>query len=100
MIRDASITSLGPTQADAAVLQQVAEVVEHSLLVLTADPTEVAEEATAAGHHLREGYFLRRVEERPQSGFTCVCSLRLSGRFNAALKDRMADGPPVKLFGC
>lgn len=48
----------GPTEAHAAVLQQVAEVVEHGLLVLTADAAEVAQEAAAAGHHLGEGNFL------------------------------------------
>ena len=42
------------TEANAAVLQQVAEVVEHGALVLTADPAEVAQEATAVGHHLGE----------------------------------------------
>lgn len=47
-----------PTQADAAVLQQVTEVVEHGLLVLTANTTEVAQEAAAAGHHLWEGNLL------------------------------------------
>lgn len=47
-----------PTQAHAAVLQQVTQVVEHGFLVLTADAAEVAQEATAAGHHLREGNLL------------------------------------------
>lgn len=39
------------TQADAAVLQEVAEVVKHGALVLPADATEVAEETAAVGHH-------------------------------------------------
>lgn len=53
-------TSAGSlTQSHAAVLQQVAQVVKHGFLVLTADPTEVAQETAAAGHHLREGNFLR-----------------------------------------
>jgi len=42
------------TESNAAVLQQVAEVVEHGPLVLSADPAEVAQEATAVGHHLGE----------------------------------------------
>ena len=46
------------TQPDTAVLQKVAEVVEHGFLVLTADSAKVAQEATAAGHHLGEGNFL------------------------------------------
>lgn len=60
------------TKPHAAVLQQVAEVIEHGFLVLTADPAEVAQEATAAGHHLGEGNFLwngtyipGRVNHRP-----------------------------------
>lgn len=47
-----------PTKADAAVLQQVTQVVKHGFLVLTANTTEVAQEATAAGHHLWEGNLL------------------------------------------
>lgn len=47
-----------PTQTHAAVLQQVAQVVKHGLLVLTTDAAEVAQEAAAAGHHLGEGNFL------------------------------------------
>lgn len=47
------------TQPHTAVLQEVAQVVKHSLLVLTADATEVAQEATTAGHHLGEGNLLR-----------------------------------------
>lgn len=42
------------TQANATVLQQVAQVVKHGTLVLSADTTEVTQEATAIGHHLRE----------------------------------------------
>lgn len=47
------------TQPHAAVLQEVAQVVKHSLLVLTADTTEVAQKATTAGHHLGESNLLR-----------------------------------------
>lgn len=50
--------TLMPTKADAAVLQQVTQVVKHGFLVLTANTTEVAQEATAAGHHLWEGNLL------------------------------------------
>lgn len=47
------------TEADAAVLQQVTQVVKHGFLVLTANATEVAQKATAAGHHLWKGNLLR-----------------------------------------
>ena len=53
----------GITQPHAAVLQQVAQVVEHGLLVLTADAAEVAQEATAASHHLGEGNLLRKEQK-------------------------------------
>lgn len=46
------------TKPHAAVLQQVAEMVKHGLLVLATDAAEVAQEAAAAGHHLGEGNFL------------------------------------------
>lgn len=53
--------SQGPslTEAHAAVLQEVAEMIEHGLLVLTADPAEVAQEPAAVRHHLRKGDFLK-----------------------------------------
>lgn len=47
-----------PTQADAAVLQQVAQVVEHGALILAADAAEVAEEAAAVGDHFGEADLL------------------------------------------
>lgn len=46
------------TEADAAVLQQITEMIEHGLLVLPADPTEVTEEPAAVSHHLWKGDFL------------------------------------------
>lgn len=46
------------TETHAAVLQQIAQVIKHGLLVLTADPAEVTQEATAVGHHLRKCDFL------------------------------------------
>ena len=46
------------TQANAAVLQQVAQMVEHGALVLPANAAEVAEEAAAARHHLGEADLL------------------------------------------
>ena len=52
------------TKPDAAVLQQVAEVVEHGFLVLSTDATEVTQETTAVGHHLREGDFLEQTSNR------------------------------------
>lgn len=53
-----------PTKPHAAVLQQVAEVIEHGFLVLTADSAEVAQEAAAAGHHFGEGNFLQQDPSR------------------------------------
>ena len=47
------------TEANTAVLQQVAQMVKHGLLVLPADPTEVAEKTTAVGHHFGKSYFLQ-----------------------------------------
>lgn len=60
------------TKPHAAVLQQVAEVVKHSFLVLSADPAEVAQEATAAGHHLGEGNFLWNGTYRPGQSSSLV----------------------------
>lgn len=47
-----STNSATLTQTDAAVLQQVAQVVKHGALVLSADAAEVTQETTAVGHHL------------------------------------------------
>lgn len=55
---EAEEQTLMPTKADTAVLQQVTQVVKHGFLVLAANTTEVAQEATAAGHHLWEGNLL------------------------------------------
>lgn len=52
------------TKANTAVLQQVAEVVEHGFLVLTADSTEVTEEAAAIGHHFRKSDFLKKKRKK------------------------------------
>lgn len=46
------------TEADATVLQEVAEVVKHGALVLPADATEVAEKTAAVCHHSRESDLL------------------------------------------
>lgn len=51
------------TQADAAVLQQVAQVVEHGALVLPADTTEVTQETAAVGYHLGEPNLLKKQKE-------------------------------------
>lgn len=42
------------TEADAAVLQEVTEVVKHGALVLSADAAEVAEETAAVCHNSRK----------------------------------------------
>lgn len=46
------------TQPYATVLQQVAKVVKHGFLVLSADPAEVAKEATTTGYHFGKSNFL------------------------------------------
>lgn len=43
--------------------------VEHGFLVLPADATEVAQEATTAGHHLREGDLLQTNPKNRQKSF-------------------------------
>lgn len=60
------------TQTDAAVLEQVAEVVEHGPLVLATDPAEVAEEATAVGHHPWESDLLQRGRRERQTEIVVV----------------------------
>lgn len=55
------------TQANATVLQQVVQVVEHGALVLPADATEVTQETTAVCHHLGEPNLL---ETKAQECFT------------------------------
>lgn len=54
----------GLTQADAAVLQQVAQMVKHRTLVLSADTAEVTQETTAAGHHLGESNLLGKKKNK------------------------------------
>lgn len=71
------------TQPHAAVLQQVAQVVEHGLLVLAADAAEVAQEAAAAGHHLREGDLL---QARTKGGRADHLSFSGKPFFNASNK--------------
>ncbi len=44
--------------------------VKHGALVLAADPAEVAQEATATGHHLRKSNFLKT--EKNYFPFTSV----------------------------
>ena len=48
------------TEANAAVLQKVVEVVEHGALILPTDATEVAEKPTAARHHPRKPDLLEK----------------------------------------
>lgn len=55
-----AVTATWRTQSDAAVFQQVTKMLKHGLLVLTTDATEVAQESTAACHHLRESDVLER----------------------------------------
>ena len=62
------------TQPHAAVLQQVAEVVKHGLLVLTADAAEVAQEATAVGHHLGEPDLLQNGGIQDSVSQSLLCS--------------------------
>lgn len=52
------------TQTDAAVLQQVTEVVKHGALVLSANATEVTQESTAVGHHLGKSDLLQKEKQQ------------------------------------
>lgn len=52
------------TQTDAAVLQQVTQVVKHGALVLSADAAEVTQETTAVGHHLWKSDLLRKAKQQ------------------------------------
>ena len=52
----------GRTEQHAAVVEQVAKVLEHRSLIDTTSSTEVAQEATAGDHHVR-----RRVLRPTQS---------------------------------
>lgn len=68
---------LGPgvlTQADATVLQQVAQVVKHGALVLPADAAEIAEEAAAACHHLGEADLLGQAGWAGSQGLPSVAA--------------------------
>lgn len=67
-IKSKEIRNLTLTQAYAAVLQQVAQMIEHGALVLSADSTEVAQETTAVGHHLRKSNLLERKSEKMRAG--------------------------------
>lgn len=57
------------TQTNAAVLQQVAQVVKHGALILSANAAEVTQETTAVGHHLGESDLL---EEKKRNIVTSV----------------------------
>lgn len=60
------------TETHAAVLQQVAQVIKHGLLVLTADPAEVTQKAAAVGHHLRKCDFLKEKKQTIYSHITAI----------------------------
>lgn len=62
------------TKSNAAVLQQVAEVVKQGSLVVTADATKITQEATAAGNHGWEGNFLSKAHEHKEGHNYCFCS--------------------------
>lgn len=51
------------TKPNAAVFQQVAEMVEQGSLIVTADAAEIAQESAAAGHHLGKINLLRKENE-------------------------------------
>lgn len=46
------------TQANATVLKQVGQMIEHGALVLTTDAAEIAQETAAVRHHLGESNLL------------------------------------------
>lgn len=47
------------TQTNTTVFKQIAKMVKHGSLILSADSTEVAQESTAVGHHFGEADFLK-----------------------------------------
>lgn len=51
------------TKSNAAVFQQVAEMIKQGSLIVTADATKVTQESTAAGDHLWKGNFLSKQNE-------------------------------------
>lgn len=53
------------TEADATVLEEVAEVVKHRTLILTTDATEVAEKPATVCHHSRKSDLL--LEKKPKN---------------------------------
>lgn len=46
------------TKSNAAVVQQVAQVVKHGFLIVLADSTKITQETAAVGHHLWKPDFL------------------------------------------
>lgn len=58
------------TEADATVLEKVAEVVKHRTLILTTDAAEIAQKAAAVCYHSRESDLLlqeRRYKKKKNS---------------------------------
>lgn len=61
------------TQTDAAVLQQVTQVVKHGALVLSADAAKVTQETAAVGHHLGKSDLLEK--EMQQCDVSCILQI-------------------------
>lgn len=81
------------TQANATVLQQIAQMVEHGTLVLPADSAEVAEEAAAACHHLGEADLLQGLDREGE----CLHSMSLPELTHLS-KPLTFDSPPPRTF--
>lgn len=60
------------TKSNAAVFQQVAEVIKQGSLIVTADATKVTQEPTAAGNHLWKGNFLSNKMKERMDGAECT----------------------------
>lgn len=54
------VSSVNTTKSNAAVFQQVAEVIKQGSLIVTADAAKITQESTAAGNHLWKGNFLSK----------------------------------------
>lgn len=61
------------TQANATVLEKVAEVVKHRTLILTTDPAEIAQEAAAVCYHSRESDLLLQERKFQKQNSLILC---------------------------
>lgn len=64
--RTQRLKGLRQTEADATVLEEVAQVVKHRTLILTTDATEVAEKPATVCHHSRKSDLLLEKKAKKQ----------------------------------